>query len=131
MTLIPRTNVSSCSWHRWLSEQGHHTSELSKDLDKSSKHKALPPLRHLEHDHPTRRSCCLLSVNCELDLIELGLDPFIIRAIKVQLSKGSHPVIQLICRDEMSGCLRKPEHTQAQKCRWECLESQGETPLER
>lgn len=76
--------------------------KLSKDLDESSEHKTLPPLRDLEHDRPTLGSHSLLSRDMCSDLSVLLINPVLVVAVKVQFLKNNSSLFIAVLLDEPS-----------------------------
>lgn len=77
--------------------------KLSKDLDESSEHKTLPPLRDLEHNGPTLGSHSLLGGDVCSDLSVFLIDPVLVVAVKVQLLKHDPGLLVTVLLDEPSG----------------------------
>jgi hypothetical protein len=133
--LIVTNNIDTC-WVTLVKVQQafkHQrlTRELGKALNEHSECKAVPPLRHLEHNQPTGRRRGLFGIDGHLDLLELGLNPVFVCTVKMQLFENGHAFLQAIGGDEMSWGLGEPQHTDAQQYGRESLESEGESPLER
>ena len=65
-------------------------------------HQSLPPDWHLEHDHPSWRSDGFLSIDSQLDLVKLRVDPVIVASVSVQLSQYSHCLLGAVSLDKVS-----------------------------
>ena len=57
---------------------------LCEDLDERGVHESRSPDWDGEHNAPSRSCDCALSIDGELDFVELGLDPFVVVAVVVE-----------------------------------------------
>ena len=116
--------------HRLVVPDDINTRELRKDLNERRERQPPPPLRHLEHDAPPGRGDGLLGVNGHLDLVELVLDPVVVRPVVVQLDQHALALVEAVGGDEVAGGLGGPEHADGEEGRGQGLEGKGEAPLE-
>lgn len=75
------------------------------------------PLRNSKHNPPSGHSDGFLGSNCGADLVELGLDPGIVVAVVVQLSKDLHRFIFAVCSNEVAGRLGEEYHSYCEDLR--------------
>lgn len=61
------------------------TSHLAEELDERGVHQTGAPRWNGEHHSPSGGSDGFLSLDCQLDLVELSLDPVFVAAVVVQL----------------------------------------------
>jgi hypothetical protein len=93
-------------------------------------HKSLPPHWNSKHDLPPRRCNCLLGINSQFDLIELVLDPVVVRAIVVQFLEHLKSIVRAINFNQVPRRFREEQHTAYDDQTWDALESEWEPPRE-